>query len=250
MKMLVPLSLLAGGFVLYIAVAGNGIPGDGDAPAGCADCARAKTRSLSVTGSTIGASGATDKRPNAFLRFFSSIISGGSEFIAETIPGDDPVKDAAVNEINALSKNVCNDENLPEDIWISPKGTEEDPNGHIQELRRLIQYCGSLKAGTITPEQKKDYAAIKKRLLEERRDLIRYYLETLEAQMEDVKEKTAADRKARSAGEMDSLDDEKIISEIEAETHRFYKDTVTHSNAMMEKIDLALQKYSDRGQPR
>lgn len=239
--------LLAAVIALYLGITGGFVSGDAGSAPDCRECAKTKAKSFSSVHTGNSKTAVKKGGSNFFLKFFSSVISSGGEFAAETIPGDDPVKDAAVNELNALSKVVCNEENLPEDIWISPTLMEEDPNAHIKELEKLIQYCKGLKNGAATPEQKKEYYTIKKRLLEERRELIKYYLETLDGQIEDMKEKQLADRGARKAGDAITPEEEKINAEIETESNKFYRETVAGSTKMIDMINAAIKKYPDMG---
>jgi len=222
----------------YFTITGNKEYDDEENLSTCEDCIKKKSDSY-LGGGNNDIKKADES--NYFVKIFSMLTSDikGGENIIES----DPVKDAAINQINTLSKSVCNDENLPEDIWISPKLIEKDAVSHVKELEKLIQYCKGLKSGKTTNEEKKEYYNIKIRLLEERKELVKYYIETLDGQIEDLNEKKIAEMEDRKAEDSITPEEEKINTEIETETNRFYEESANNTKKLIEQIDSAIRLY-------
>ncbi len=211
--------------------------------ADCVDCTKKKAGLY--LGDSAGDSTAVSSKENTsyFGKIFALLKSGNGSSDVNTIIEKDPEKDKTVNEINALSENVCNEENLPGDIWISPKMIEKDASSHKKELEKLIVYCSGLKNGKATSFEKKEYYKIKIKLLEERRDLIQYYIVTLDGQIEDMNEKKIAEMEDRKAGDVITPEEEKQSKEIEAEMNRFFEEATTNSNKVIEQINSVINNY-------
>jgi len=241
LKFIIAGMLLFTGIILYVFITGIGVSNDDANSPDCEKCKKNKAKTY--LGDTINDDKNKEGESNFFLKIFSLLTPGSKDSETETIVEKDPEKDKAINEINSLSKNVCNEENLPEDIWISPKLIEKDANAHVKELEKLIQYCRGMKTGKATRAEKKDYYTIKIRLLEERRELIKYYIDTLDGQIEDMNEKKIAEMEDRKADDKITAEEEKTNSEIEAETNRFYDNAVANTNKMIEMIDSAIKNY-------
>ncbi|PKL19519.1 MAG: hypothetical protein CVV49_00335 [Spirochaetae bacterium HGW-Spirochaetae-5] len=209
----------------------------------CVDCTKKKA-GLYLGESTADSTAGSAGDDTGYLgRIFSLLKSGNGNSDENTIIEKDPEKDKTVIEINALSENVCNEENLPGDIWISPKMIEKDASSHKKELEKLIAYCSGLKNGKTTSAEKKEYYQIKIKLLEERRDLIRYYIDTLDGQIEDTNEKKIAEMEDRKSGDVVTPEEEKQNNEIEAEMNRFFEEASTNSNKVIEQINSVINNY-------
>lgn len=223
----------------------NSITGDSsvlgdDNMSACEKCDKSKTKTHprdKISSNTI------KDESNFAAKIFSLLTSKTNDSPAENVTERDPEKDKAVSEIISLSKSVCNEENLPDDIWVSPKLIEKDPHSHVKELEKLVLYCRGLKTGKTTIEEKREYYLIKIKLLEERKELVQYYIETLSGQIEDMSEKKIADMKERKKDDKLTREEEKINAEIEAETKRFYEDTVANTDKIINQIDAAIKNY-------
>ncbi len=241
LKYIVSAVLLIAGLLFYSAVTDKKVSSDADSASTCKECDDKKAATY------LGAEGSEEKNgkggSNYFFKIFSLLTSGTDDTAVDTLQGADPVKDKAINEINSLSQRVCNEENLPEDVWISPKLAEKDAEAHIKELEKLISYCRGLKTGEATSEEKKDYYKIKIRLLEERKELIKYSIETLDGQIEDMNEKKIADMEERKADNPITPEEEKTNAEIERETNRFYEESVANTNKLINQLDSAINNY-------
>lgn len=225
---------------LYHAITGDSEFPENSKSDNCEECSKKKAKAYLGENYSEMNNSEGDKT-NYFVKIFSLLNSSSNS--NDFIPEKDPEKNKAINTINSLSKNVCNDENLPDDVWISPKLIEKDPGAHIKNLEKLIQYCKGLKNGKTTSEEKKEYYSIKIRLLEERKELIKYYIETLDGQIEDMNEKKIAEMEDRKAEETLTPEEEKNNSEIEAETNRFYEDSVISTKKLIDQIDSAIRNY-------
>jgi hypothetical protein len=229
--------------LFYVFITSENISPADDSSENCEDCSKNKAKIY--LGNTISGSKTetSSDDSNYFSKIFSLLKSGSGQENAGDIIERDPEKDKAVNEINSLSKSVCNEEKLPEDIWISPKLIEKDPLEHKNELEKLITYCRGLKTGETDSQEKREYYKIKIRLLEERKELIRYYIDTLDGQIEDMNEKKIAEMEERKAEDKITPEEEKINTEIETETNRFYEESVANTNKLIEQIDTAIRNY-------
>ena len=235
--------LILTGFILYIAISGdNTTIGDRNS-AECEKCRKNQAKSYLGADSSGIKNDTANRGTNFFVKIFSSLTSGNNEADADTILDKDPEKTKAISEINSLSKMVCNDEKLPEDIWISPKLIEKDAGLHQRELQKLLVYCKGLKSGNTTSGEKRDYYKIKLRLLEERKELIKYYLETVDGQIEDMNEKKIADMENGTEGYKGTPDEEKNNTEIEKETARFYEESIANTNKLIDQIDSVIRNY-------
>lgn len=209
----------------------------------CIDCTKKKA-GLYLGESTADSTAVSSSDDTSYFgRIFSLLKSGNSNSDENTIIEKDPEKDKIVNEINALSENVCNEENLPGDIWISPKMIEKDASSHKKELEKLIVYCSGLKNGRTTSSEKKEYYRIKIKLLEERRDLIKYYIDTLDGQIEDMNEKKIAEMEDRKPGDVMTPEEEKQNKEIETEMNRFFEEASVNSSKVIEQINSVINNY-------
>lgn len=209
----------------------------------CEGCAKNKSKIYLGGAASENKTDTASDESNYFVKIFSLLNSGNDQAAASDIIERDPEKDKAVNEINSLSKAVCNEENLPEDIWISPKLIEKNPQEHKKELEKLITYCRGLKTGETDSNDKRDYYKIKIRLLEERKELIKYYINTLDSQIEDMNEKKIAEMEERKPDEKNSQEEDRVNSEIETETNRFYEESVANTNKLIEQIDTTIRNY-------
>ncbi len=241
LKYIVSIILLLAGIMLYLGISSNENT-NMDNLSNCEDCKKKQEKSYLGVNATASKNNANGES-NYFFRLFSLLTSDADDSTTDTLQGADPVKDKAINEINKLSKSVCNDENLPDDVWISAKLAEKDAEQHIKELEKLIRYCRGLKTGETTSEEKKEYYKIKIRLLEERKELIKYSIETLDGQIEDMNEKKIADMENRKADDPITPEEEKNNTEIEKETNRYYDEAVVNSNKLINQIDSAINNY-------
>ena len=112
-----------------------------------------------------------------------------------------------VEEINNLSQEICNNDNLPQDIWISPKLMSEDIFEQKKVLEQLKSYCVQVNSGSATAAEKKQFLELKIKLLNERNEMIRQYNDILKNSLESVKAKIeTAENKEIQEGMKNQLD--------------------------------------------
>lgn len=228
--------------IFYVFITSDNIsPADSNSE-NCEECVKNKAKIYLGGAASENRTDTESGETGYFVKIFS-LLKPETDQVAGDIIERDPEKDKAVNEINSLSKAVCNEEKLPEDIWISPKLIEKDPMEHKKELEKLISYCGGLKTGKADSKEKREYYKIKIRLLEERKELIKYYIDTLDGQIEDMNEKKIAEMEERKAEDKITPEEEKTNAEIETETNRFYEESVANTNKLIEQIDTAIKNY-------
>jgi len=228
-------------FVFVLLIGDNPAASDVD-QADCDDCSKKKV-GLYLGDSTVDSKMIPSNDTSYFGKIFALLKSGNGNQDENAIIESDPEKDKTVNEINALSEIVCNDEKLPGDIWISPKLIEKDADSHKKELEKLIVYCSGLKNGKTTSAERREYYTIKIKLLEERRDLIKYYIQTLDGQIEETNEKKIAEMEERKTDDAVTPEEEKQNREIENETNRFFEEASANSDMVINQINSVINNY-------
>ncbi len=232
--------MLLASVIFFLMIPDRGKPGAADNSARCEKCRKNKSRGF--LSETRSAEKPDEESAGAgFLGRIFSLLTPGYD--AGDIQGSDPAKEQAINDINSLSKKICNDGNLPEDVWISPKMIEENPQVHITELNKLLTYCSGMKNGKLTSNEKREYYMIKIRLLEERRELLKYYIETLDSEIEEMDEKMASDMEERRGENSLTHEDEKNNSYIVAETEKYFNEASANTAKMISNLDSTIKRY-------
>lgn len=232
--------MLFAAVIFFLLIPKGEIPGSGDNSVQCENCR--KNKSGAFLSKTHSAEKPGDASAGAgFLGRLFSLLTPGYD--AGDIQGSDPVKEQAINDINSLAKKICNDENLPEDVWISPKMIEENAQVHITELNKLLTYCSGMKKGKLTSNEKREYYMIKIRFLEERRELLKYYIETLDSEIEEMDEKMASDMEERRGENSLTAEEEKNNSYIVAETEKYFNEASANTAKMISNLDSTIKKY-------
>jgi len=236
------LTLLTAVIFVFVLLIGETPSASSVDQADCEDCSK-KRAGLYLGDNTADSKLITSEDTSYFGKIFALLKSGNGNSAENTIIERDPEKDKIVNEINALSEIVCNDEKLPGDIWISPRLIEKDAVSHKKELEKLIVYCTGLKNGKTSSADRREYYKIKIRLLEERRDLIKYYIETLDGQIEETNEKKIAEMEDRKKDDAVTPEEEKQNREIETETNRFFEEASANSDMVINQINSVIDNY-------
>jgi hypothetical protein len=120
-----------------------------------------------------------------------------------------------IDEINILSREICNDENLPDGVWISPKIMGEDINKQKNILIQLQSYCFKVHSSTASVAEKREFLELKIRLLKDRIDAIKEYnnilvnfIDQVKFQIETAKNSEIADGMKKQLAIMEGNNDD------------------------------------------
>ncbi len=164
-----------------------------------------------------------------------------------------------VEEINSLSQEICNNDNLPNDIWISPKLMSEDIFEQKKILEQLKSYCIQVNSGSATAAEKKQFLELKIKLLNDRNEMIRQYNDILKNSLETVKSKIeTAENNEIQEGMKNQLDlmegtssemaaaagtENNTVVYIDTETEPGHYSRIEQNKKQIEELNNIITKY-------
>ncbi len=164
-----------------------------------------------------------------------------------------------VEEINNLSQEICNNDNLPADIWISPKLMSEDIFEQKKILEQLKSYCIKVNSGSASASEKKQFLELKIKLLNERNEMISKYNDILKNSIETVKSKIeTAENKEIQEGMKNQLDimegtnnelaaaagtENNTVVYIDTESEPGHYSRIEQNKKQIEELNIIISKY-------